>query len=158
MNRYLQPTDKVTILAEWQRLQDQPRPAGDLAGKGWPDPEIIPLCDELNKLFGVCTLQSCSGHGGGGGGLWLWLDEPTSRMFDLWGHVLANMQGIEVVSRKYTAWGQEITAIDFDSRFDKALKSVLLFFRALAATSCNRQPPLLTDIRCRARPMSASSG
>jgi hypothetical protein len=114
-------------------------PDGDLAGRGWPDPEITPLCDKLNAMPGICTLQSCAGHGGNPGGLWIWLDEDTSRKFDQWGHVLANMEGIEVVSRKYTQWGQEITAIDFDGRLENACRSVLFFFSALTARSYN--PP-----------------
>lgn len=146
--RYLAPEDKAAVLAEWAARRAESPPAGDLAGKGWPDPEIIPLCDELNRLPGVCTLQSCSGHGGGGH-LWLWLDEATSAEFDRWGHVLARMPGIEAVSRKLTAWGQEITAVEFDSRFKTACESVSIFFRALGTTSGRCQPGPSQDTHCR---------
>ncbi len=143
MQRYLTPPGKKTNLAFWESRKSDPRPSGDLSGKGWPDPEIIPLCDALNQLPGVCTLQSCCGHGGAGH-LWLWLDEVLSREMDRWGHVLARMHGIEVVSRKYTHWGQEITAIEFDGRaeFNKACESVLIFFSTLAANrdSYRRSP------------------
>ena len=128
--RWLTPASKDRILAQWQSRLAEPRPAGDLSGRGWPDPEIVPLCNGLNRLPGVCTLQSCSGHGGPGH-LWLWLDHETSGEFDRWGHVLARMAGIEAVSRKWSSWGQEITAIDFDSRFEDAYNSVEVFFLAL---------------------------
>jgi hypothetical protein len=92
----------------------------------------------LNSLPGVCTLQSCSGHGGSGH-LWLWLDAQMSLQFDRWGYVLARMPGVEVVSRKYTSWGQEVTAIEFDGRFKEACESVSIFFGALVA-NCNSPP------------------
>lgn len=140
--RYLGPDDKDAIHAEWAARRAEAPPSGDLAGKGWPDPEIFPLCDELNRLPGVCTLQSCSGHGAGGH-LWLWLDEATSLEFDRWGCVLARMPGIESVSKKLTGWGQEIAAIEFDSRFEKACESVLIFFYAAS----HRQLPALSFAR-----------
>lgn len=133
-----------------------PRPCGDLAGRGWPDPEIIPLCDALNALPGVCTLQSCAGHAAGSrhrpngefGLLWLWLDEGTSQELDRFGNVLARLPGIETVSKRYADWGQEITAIEFDGRFEEACKSIVIFFSALAAISGSSLRGPWPDIRC----------
>ena len=128
--RFLTVDGRRDILAEWERTKEQWR-KGVVRGAGEPDADIIPWCDLINSLPGVCTLQSCAGHKTGGH-LWLWLDEQRSREFDRWGYVLARMEGIETVARKYGSWGQEITAIEFDDRFEKACESVLLFFRALA--------------------------
>ncbi|KKL19759.1 hypothetical protein LCGC14_2462270, partial [marine sediment metagenome] len=75
---YLTPERKARTLAFWEKQKTGP--PGDL-----PDYRIIPLCDQLNKLRGVCTLQSCTGHPVSlprrpyvvicPGNLWLWLDE-----------------------------------------------------------------------------------
>ncbi len=128
--RFLLADDKARIVADWEHTKERWR-KGIINGAGEPDADIIPWCDRLNELPGVCTLQSCVGHETSGH-LWLWLDEQRSREFDRWGYVLARMEGIETVNRKYGSWGQEITAIEFDGRFEKACESVLLFFRALS--------------------------
>jgi hypothetical protein len=142
-NRYLSPEAKARVLLQWEAAKAQQSPSGDLGGRGYPDLEIVPLCDALNTLPGICTLQSCSGHpngdqhrpAGNTGLLWLWLDEPTSYEFDRVGSVLARLPGIETVSRRYSPWGQEITAIEFDGRFSQAIESVMVFFSTLSPTS-----------------------
>lgn len=150
--RYLTVDEKANILEEWEAAKaSRLRPAGDSGGHGWVDPEIVPTCDALNELPGVCTLQSCSGHGESAGHLWLWLDERHSHAIDVWGHVLARLPGIETVSRKYTSWGQQITAIEFDSRLEMASQSVLCFFVALETTFCRCQPDPSTGTHCQAR-------
>ena len=79
MIQHLTPEAKVQVLAEWQAAKDGPRGAG---GSGFPDDAIISLCDQLNELEGICTLQSCSGHPRSStqrwaspGQLHVWLDE-----------------------------------------------------------------------------------
>lgn len=149
--RHLLAEAKADELAKWEADKSRPRPPGDVGGHGWADTEIVPLCDALNALPGICTLQSCAGHRDSVGHLWLWLDEQNAGAFDRWGYVLARMRGIEVVSRKYTDWGQEITAIEFDGRFEVARDSVLLFFSALTLTYDSRRPDPSPDTGCRAR-------
>ena len=110
--RYLTPEAKGLELERWASLRT--RGGG---GAGAPDPEIFPLCDDLNVLPGVCTLQSCAGHRRNGtfwpGHVWLWLDRRTSERFDRRASELAASAVIERVSRIYAANGQEITAIEF---------------------------------------------
>ncbi len=129
--RYLTGDAKQPIIREWEVKKLSERPSDDPGGHGYPDPEIYGLCDVLNAIPGVCTLQSCSGHGMVGGHLWLWLSIDLSDQFNHWAHVLARMEGIEFVQRKYTEWGQEITAIKFDGRFEEASNSIVVFFQAL---------------------------
>lgn len=98
------------------------------------------MCDALNKLSGVCTLQSCTGHVVEGrdcynGNLWLWLDEAASLVLGCFGHVLARMHGIESVTKKYAEWGQEIIVINFDGGSEEAHQSILIFFSAVSAMS-----------------------
>ena len=117
-DRWLTPDVKRKILAEWGVKKQQALPDGDLAGRGFPDPEIIPWCDRLNKIEGVCTLQSCAGHEmgsveGGWGHLWLWLSEPISRAFDSRAFELASYPHIDRVERIYGSWGQEVASITF---------------------------------------------
>ncbi len=142
--RYLTPDAKCLVLAEWETKKTTPRPLLELGGRGWPDPEIIPLCNALNKLPGVCTLQSCIGHPENTcdrhGNLWLWLDEAASLGFGCFGHVLARMPGIELVMKKYAEWGQEIIVVDFDGGSEEACDSILIFFTAVSAIAMRRYP------------------
>lgn len=59
---HLNPAEKRQRVTRWLRRRTRPRPDGDLAGRGWPDPDVFELTDRLNALEGVCTMQSCSGH------------------------------------------------------------------------------------------------
>ncbi|HUO81302.1 MAG TPA: hypothetical protein VM616_00420 [Gammaproteobacteria bacterium] len=129
--KYLTPQAKAEELREWETKRSNALPAAGRGGEGFADIEIVPLCDFLNAIPGVCTLQSCAGHDAQNGGLWLWLDQAASEAFDRWGHVLARLPGIETVSREYTAWGQEVTVIDFDNRRDLWTVSIRVFFAAL---------------------------
>ncbi len=94
------------------------------------DVEILPYCDALNTLPGVCTLQSCAGHRSGEVSasapegtrdqysvrpacLWLWLDEKTARRFyecaaELGGHPL-----MEHVAVRFQPYGQQVVEIFF---------------------------------------------
>lgn len=148
MLRYLTTDAKLGVMAEWEKTKVMPCPDGDLGGRGFPDPEIIPLCDTLNMLPGICTLQSCAGHIGGErerpngetGLLWLWLDFATSQVLDCFTHVADRLPGIESVSRRYTDWGQEIVVIEFSGDFERACESVIIFFTAAVYLQYNRAP------------------
>lgn len=148
--RFLTPEGKAAAIAEWKAVRTKPRPDGDLGGKGWPDLEIIPLVDALNDFPGICTLQSCAGHGEDRGHLWVWLSVELSSAFNQWGHVLARLPGIERVWRDYSSWGQEIAVVEFDHRYQEASESVLVFFRALVATCDSYQRVPSLDTRCQA--------
>ena len=84
---HLTPAAKAEELLRWsaQRADQSYRGA---PGAGFPDPEVFDLCDRLNAIRGVCTLQSCAGHPRAEGRewscpgqVWLWLDEPTWLLF-----------------------------------------------------------------------------
>ena len=140
-NRWLTSADKEIVLAAWDELKLRPVPKGDCGGVGYPDPDIIPWCDRLNAIPGVCTLQSCAGHvkpGGlrDAGHLWLWLDRSMAGAFDAHAHRLArHVHYIEEVARRYTSWGQEVTVITFAGndrdRLPPSLRLILAFLRTL---------------------------
>jgi hypothetical protein len=56
--RYLLPGEKSTVLADWVAEPNSKDPMGD----GDVDPEARVLLAPLNRLDGVCTVQSCVGH------------------------------------------------------------------------------------------------
>ena len=78
------PDTKAIILEEFVAARMQPIPDGNLGGRGYPDPDILPFCDWLNSFDGVYTLQSCAGHkprnghGASQGRLWVWLPARAS--------------------------------------------------------------------------------
>ena len=77
-----EPRAKVIHLEQFSKARNRPIPNGDLGGRGFPDPDILPFCDWLNTFDGVYTLQSCAGHsnsernGAAKGHIWVWLDKP----------------------------------------------------------------------------------
>lgn len=56
---YLTAEEKAYIQGEWG---DRRAGLSDVTSPGTPDPDIFPLCDALNAIEGVCTVQSCAGH------------------------------------------------------------------------------------------------
>ena len=52
------------------------------------DPECIPICDALNRIPGIRTLESCCGHGKHGFWVWFTVSQPfknltvVGRVFD----------------------------------------------------------------------------
>lgn len=91
MSRYLTLEEKVTILYWWELAKLRKLPERqDIGGRGYPDPEIFSLCDRLNEISGVCTLQSCAGHDAehsdGGiypANLWIKLSDSMAEMFEI---------------------------------------------------------------------------
>jgi hypothetical protein len=60
---------KVQALQHWEFVKAdylREKDAGMLpavtGGLGYPDPEVFDICDRLNRIAGIVTLQSCSGH------------------------------------------------------------------------------------------------
>jgi len=151
--RFLSTDFKRRTLEDWERKKTLilPEDGRGLGGRGYPDPEIIPWCDLLNEIPGVCTLQSCAGHGpedsGGAmrsGHLWLLLDAEMSAAFDAraW-ELVADSEHIERASRIYSPWGQEVTNIVFAGNergmLDESMQLVLDFLASL------REDPALLD-------------
>lgn len=68
--RFLTQTEKTRELLRWEELKTnllEKITSGklqqkELGGLGYPDPEVYDLCDRLNSIPSICTLQSCSGH------------------------------------------------------------------------------------------------
>lgn len=141
--RYLTAEAKARELAAWGEVRKAGIPAGNQAGKGYPDPNILSWCDRLNALPGICTLQSCSGHlprngdpGPHPGHLWLHLSEPMARAFSRRAFKLARQDGIEEVSCQFKEWGQEIVSLVFagDDRglLASSMDRITSFFEALS--------------------------
>lgn len=135
----------MTVLQAWSWKQQtfyNGRP-------GDPDPDIVPWCNRINALQGICTLQSCAGHRDNGnivtrpGHLWLWMDRLTSKIFDASAFELARHRNVERVERLYTAWGQEIASITFAGnerdRLAESMQAILVFLHELEhQATCTR--------------------
>lgn len=129
--RYLSRSEKDKILANWS-IEIQ---------LGKPDPDIINLCNELNKIPGICTIQSCSGHFRNGyrecGHLWLRLMEDFNKKFVKRAFMLSSANGIERVSTIYSSWGEEIVNIEFEGNerpspnysLNRSIENILEFFK-----------------------------
>ncbi len=136
--RYLTPPEKRRTLVEWRRAHAS---AGE--GPGFPDPDMVAWCAKLNAIPGICTVQSCAGHGRPGsvdssGHMWLRLSAPMSAAFDA--HALrlaASTDLIEHVTRVYTPWGKEVATITFAGNerglLADSMQLIVSFLRSLVA-------------------------
>lgn len=142
MSRYLTQDWKLVELKAWEaakRERAEKPPTGFTGGLGYPDPEIYPFVDRLNRLHRLCTLQSCAGHrcvrgnscvycaasGAGAvgewpedthvmnGQLWLWPDAKLGPWFQQAAPGLAALPGIEKLSVFWHVEGREIIDIQF---------------------------------------------
>lgn len=136
-SRYLTPEAKVIELAHFERIKKQPRPEGNLGGRGFIDPEIVPFCDWLNSHDSFCTLQSCTGHFSrpdntqSMGILWIWMDESMSELFRLRVPEINGHYAIGRVSQVYSRWGEfaEIIFAGLESdRLQESLTALQSFF------------------------------
>lgn len=137
----LTKVSKERELARWEALKAGPRGKG---GMGFPDDRIIPLCDEINTLTGVCTLQSCAGHPrstkqkwSAPGQLWLWLDRRMFRAFIRQAPAFAKRAGIEEVRLLFGRYNDDRIVVDLlfhgddKRRLKKSSTAILLFLRRL---------------------------
>ncbi len=143
--RHLTREAKRRELERWARLRTEHIDAPgvpDPSQPGHADPDVYPLCDRLNALTGVCTIQSCAGHALDDGWLrtghlWLWLDAATAEKFDRQAWALATAPSIERVARLYLPSGQEISCIEFAGNERGLLKdssdTIATFFASLAS-------------------------
>lgn len=144
IRRFLTLEEKQQRLEQWHRERRLPRPAGPLGGRGFPDPDIFPLCDALNALPGICTIQSCAGHprlryADGAthcAHLWVRLDEQTAKAFDARVFELADDRDhFEEVVRLYSRGEGEVFSIEFRGNESGLLEEsstiILHFFQSL---------------------------
>ena len=133
--RWLSTSEKKKELADWEcHKAASPRPAGDPGGHGYPDPEMILWCDRLNAIPGICTLQSCSGHGPdeqgyrSSGHLWLRMSEPLAHTFHRRAFELSEHPAMERVSLIYQSWGHEVVELVFrgvaDGMLDESMSVI----------------------------------
>lgn len=139
--RYLTDSEKVGVVESWREVTGGMRPTDE--PDGLPDRDMISWCEKLNQLPGVCTVQSCAGHGSGDGvtvrepgHLWLRLSERMAEAFNREAFALARAPGVERVGRIYQPWGEEITSITFAGNernsLSQSMGTILRFFATLA--------------------------
>jgi hypothetical protein len=130
--RYLTPAHKAAVLAEWAKRKSTPRPQDARGGHGYPDPGIFDLCDRLNAIDGVCTLQSCAGHSeaeSDGGlypaNLWLWLAADQARGFERAASQfqVAMWPTVDRLAKHWQPDGQEVVEISFVRHDHPAFRS-----------------------------------
>ncbi len=136
--RYLDESRKAEELAYWLRLVAEPISE---EGPGNPDPEIIPWCEKINSIPGICTLQSCAGHVYGkrsvrvSGHFWLWLSSEKAANFKQRAFELARVATIERISTIYQRSGQEVVSIEFrgipDGQLENSGRAIMTFLAAL---------------------------
>jgi len=130
-NRYLTLGDKHIELVR-------------LATEEFVEPDLRPWLNRLNKLDGVCTLQSCGGHRFldrenksdethiMNGHLWIWLSESVSRVFYTRAFELVQSDPMECVSIMFQGYGREIVSISFKgrahNRMAESLDGIVEFF------------------------------
>lgn len=147
-SRYLSPAGKYAELAEFDHYKTvYVTPPNDSGGRGFPDPAILPWCDRLNALRGICTLQSCAGHRHNDGSLssghlWLWLSPDVARAFRTRAFQLAKRSPpIERVYTLYADWGQEIADVRFAGNerglLAESMELIFAFFSDLSG-ACRR--------------------
>lgn len=143
LNRYLDASSKTEELVRWRRL------VADREGRncpGDPDPVVVPWCERINSIPGVCTLQSCAGHecgedgGRSAGHFWLWLSSDKAASFKQRAFELARNATIEKVSTIYQPWGQEVALIEFrgtpDGKLDESCAAIVGFLTSSTDNPC----------------------
>ena len=143
MSRFLTKDEKELTLAQWEETlhTEKGRGTTNNGATGLPDALIIPWCEKVNELTGICTVQSCAGHQHTditySGHLWLRLDADNSFRFDVHAFSLSAHEYIENVSRLYSRHGQEITGIQFwgaeRNHLDRSMLTVLNFLRFIVS-------------------------
>ncbi len=134
--------EKAEILEGWAEYKRTFTRPGAKGGFGYVDPDIVPLCDALNLLPGVCTMQSCAGHSSKdsdgpiySGTLWLRLNQRMTYRFEEQAHRLATEPVIDRVGKIYWKDGKETVTVTFKGNESGLLaesgSAVLGFFRAL---------------------------
>lgn len=136
--RYLDECRKAEELGYWRRLLTE---RDGRNGPGDPDPGIVPWCEQINAIHGVCTLQSCAGHEAGedgsrsAGHFWLWLSSDKASSFKQRAFELARNAVIEKISTIYQPCGQEVVLIEFrgipDGQLEESGQAIVSFLASL---------------------------
>jgi len=157
--RYLTDIQKHIGLSEFQQGHDISP----------PDPEIELYLWKLNRICGLCTLQSCSGHRKTDardgseyftcGNLWLWLSEAMMEEFYKGAFELARNPCIERLRILFQAHGQEIVDIEFKGKESGALvesmRAIIDFFKKCVARAAPEQRCTAALSVCRANKLEA---
>lgn len=134
-DNYIKEWEDGLTKYEWQRYNSK------LGGRGYPDADIVPWCQKINLLNGVCTLQSCAGHKYDEneyyypGELWLRFDQHMNIAFE--NKVLKFVKNslIEKVSKLYRQDGTEIIEIIFQGnergKFHESIEFIYNFISSL---------------------------
>jgi hypothetical protein len=133
--------EKKAELKSWEALKRDFM--GGLGGRGYVDPDVVPLVDRLNRLDGVYTLQSCAGHSkedadgaNYSGVIWLRLAPEMTRRFENAAQRLAADPRIERVGKIYWEDGKETVTISFKGNESGLLAEssaiISRFFEALS--------------------------
>lgn len=153
-------SEKAAILSEWEDVRSAWE-SGRLRGVGAPDAAMVPWCDRINSLPGLCTLQSCAGHWRGDtietAHLWIWLSREAGTRFELAAPALAaRAETIERVSKLYLADGKKVASIYFRGDERGLLgQSMEVVFAFLREVSCSSPPAPSPDTRYQAHQSSA---
>lgn len=140
MSKYLNDSEKVRILNGWHKaLRELVWDMDGPGGLGNPDADIVPWCQRLNGINGLCTIQSCAGHHDHTsltlGHLWLRLSLELSKRFDKYASKLAASPLIERLAKIYMADGHEVVSIYFRGNEHKSLsasmEAIYQFFHEL---------------------------
>ncbi len=60
-HRYLTREEKGRELAAWRELREKGAPAGNQAGRGYPDPDILPWCPLAGEKRLAGRIRKCCG-------------------------------------------------------------------------------------------------
>lgn len=143
--RFLEKEEKQAELDRFNTWRTDPNAYRGARGGGYGyiDQEILPLCDALNALPGVLTMQSCCGHGDGEyihyGQLWLRLSEYVAGQFERKVGGLLASPYVRHVQKLYSYQSQkaphEIVDIQFygyeSGQFRQSADVILKFFELL---------------------------
>lgn len=150
LSRFLTYEEKAQKVARFESIRGEESnfrvsKPGFRGGEGAIDHEVLPLCDALNAIDGVCTLQSCCGHVNRHdypypGSLWIRLSEEMMRRFEVSLADLLRHDVIERLAKLYSYTGDrlphEIVEIKFwgepQGRMDEAHATIAGFFEGLA--------------------------
>lgn len=151
-DRQLTPLLKAQTLERWEETKadfERQRQAGTLpavtGGLGYPDPEVYELCDRLNRIDGIVTVQSCSGHCHEGeevslwsGQLWIRLNTAMRNAYVTWAPELLETKQIERAGLLFSHDDGDVADIIFaglnvdQDTLSASAEAIVQFFTTLA--------------------------
>lgn len=140
-DRFLTDDEKARVLSNYRMTRQHGAAGSGKGADGGLDQRVCSLCDRLNELHGVCTIQSCSGHPMRDGApalagqVWLRLSAWASVLFFDEGGAqeLAAHPFVYKVARVYLPHGPEVVWIVFQADdevvFERACDRIVEIFR-----------------------------